>query len=234
MSISTQDFNEIIKYPFQDKQWFSKLIVQGFVLFLLCFVFFIGIPFLTGFMVVCAQKALKKDPTLPGWDEWGTYWRLGWKALAVNLVYALPIIIPSMFMVIGVIAFTLFAESQTQNDPLLAGGFTLGIGLFFLFYAFLMIYFLALYIIQPIYMGIIAAGGTVRDGLSLKSKIWPFLKVNVGSTLICLGIVYLVGMVSSMGMLILFIGYFFTYPYALAVSGYSYGVLYRNSSVKPV
>lgn len=226
MSISNQEFKEILLYPIRDESWFSKVCLQVGVMFLLCFVF-VGFPFLTGYMVRCAQKAMANDHTLPGWDEWGVYWKLGWKAIGVGLVFSLPIIvIEVLFMMVFGIMLGLHAVYNINE-----AWFGLLIVLGAAMYVCLLCYSIILAFFQPAYLAAIAAGRTLGESLSLK-RLWPYVKTNWLTILVAMAITYLAGLIACSGMLVFFIGIFLTYGYAIAAGGYTYGVIYRNSTVK--
>ncbi len=226
MAITGQQFNEIIKYPFQDPQWFSRLCLQGAVLMLLSFMF-IGIPFAIGYMIRCIQKGISGEQTLPDWSEWGTYWKLGWKAFAVNITYMVPLF--ALWAVAGIVVLiiVLLVNANSDLEPLAALAVLVGI----LTYGVTMIYSLAMWFFQPALFTAVAVGKTFSESIRFK-MIWPYIKANIGNIIIGIAIVYLAGMVASFGMFVFFIGLFFTMGYSYAVSGYTYGSIYRHSSVK--
>lgn len=226
MAFSSHDFNEVIRYPFLDDQWFSKLCLQGAVLFLLS-MFFIGIPFMAGWNIALIKAGIDGKKQLPGWDQWGEYWRLGWRAFAVGIVYAVPIIAACLFLFVPAIILFIVAEESSQLEAVaVIGVLLMGIGVMFV-----MAYSLALYIVQPAYLTALAVGLPVRTAINIKIM-WRYIQPNIAAIIITLGVAYLAGMMASVGMFIFFIGYFFTFPYAVAVTGYAYGIVYRNSTVK--
>lgn len=226
MSITNQEFKEILLYPITDENWFSKVCLQVAVMFLLCF-FFVGIIFLTGYMVRCVQKGMVGDKTLPGWDEWGVYWKLGWKTIGVGLIFALPIIVVEVLSVVVFGIFLGLADSYNINEAWLGVMVLLGGGV----YIFLLCYSIVLAFLQPAYLSAIAAGRTVLESASLK-RLWPYVKANWVTILVGMAIFYLTGLIACSGFFVFFIGIFLTYGYAVAAGGYTYGVIYRNSPVK--
>lgn len=226
MAISGQQFSEIMKYPFQDKQWFSKLCLQGAALVLVSFTL-IGIPFAIGYMIRCIQKGIEGDQTLPDWNEWGTYWKLGWKAFAVNLVYMAPLI--ALWGLIGVciLIIVLIVNAEPNLEALSALAVIAGI----VGYGITMLYSLIMWFFQPALFTAVAVGKSFSEAIRFK-LIWPYVKANVVTILIGIAIVYLAGMIASAGMFIFFIGILFTMGYSYAVSGYTYGSIYRHSLVK--
>lgn len=226
MAITSQQFNEIIKYPFQDPQWFSRMCLQGAVLMLLSFMF-IGIPFAIGYMIRCIQKGIAGDQTLPDWSEWGTFWKLGWKAFAVNIVYMAPVFAIWILVGLCVLVIALVANANSDLEPLAGVAVLLGI----VAYGITMVYSLLMMLVQPALFTAAAVGKTFSETIHPK-MIWPYIKANIANILIGIAIIYLTSMIASFGMFIFFIGIFFTIGYSYAVSGYTYGSIYRHSSVK--
>lgn len=226
MAITSQQFSEIIKYPFQDPQWFSRLCLQGAVLFLFTFTF-IGIPFAIGFMIRCIQKGISGDQTLPDWSEWGTFWKLGWKAFAVNLVYMAPLFAVWLLVGLCVLVIALVVNANSDLEPLSAFAVLLGI----FAYGITMIYSLLMMLVQPALLTAAAIGKTFSESIRLKMFL-PYIKANIANILIGIAIIYLASMIATFGMFVFFIGIFFTIGYSYAVTGYTYGSIYRHSSVK--
>ncbi|MDP3970867.1 MAG: DUF4013 domain-containing protein [bacterium] len=164
MAITSDHFLEILKYPFQDKQWFSKLILQGAVLFMLSMIF-VGIPFMAGYVIVLKQKAIDSDSSLSGWSDWGNYWKLGWKSILVGFVYALPIFFVSGFVMFLGLFVALFLENAGSGEEWIAFLFFIPLGIALLL---IIATSVALYFIQPAYQAAIAAGATVRQCFQIK------------------------------------------------------------------
>lgn len=223
MAISSSDFQTILKYPFSDKLWFSRLCLQGGLLLFLTF-FLIGIPFLTGYMIRCTQKAMRGEVGLPSWSEWGLFWKLGWKTLWVGLVYSSPLVLA--WLVGGGIAVGGFvlAEYENEFEPLIA----ISIGILVLLYGLTFLFSITMWFVQPAYIPLLAQGKTTRECLALRRHIWPYVKENFVNILIIVAIIYLSGLVAALGLVFFGIGYFLTFPYSLAVTGYAYGLVYRT------
>ncbi len=226
MTLSGQDFSNVLKAPFQDKQWGVNLILQGALLLFLSF-FIIGVPFLTGFMLAITRRTINNDPTLPNW-EWGRYFKDGMKMLGVGIVYIAPLLAAW----IGV--FVLFFVSVllvNQNDVFAVLTFVsalLMMGMYvlnFLFVIFMMF-------VQQAYVPLVAIGAPLRECFQFKTYIWPYLKHNIGNILLGILLGYLAGIIASVGMVFLFVGYFFTFPYAIAVMANVYGLVYRQSVIQ--
>lgn len=228
MTFTGQDIAAIFKYPIQDPQWFSKLILQGAVLSFLCF-FLVGIPFLMGFILMITKRSIENNTTLPDWSDWGMYWRLGWRGIATQFLYMLPLLIMWFFVVmffIAAIALTSYDESF--GILMIPNGI-----LYLVAYLVTFLYSLALsFFVQPTYSALLAVGAPIRACFRFKEFIWPYTKANIANLLLGLLLIYLASMIASFGMFFFFIGYFFTFPYALAITGYIHGLIYRQSPIQ--
>lgn len=222
MAFDGDDFGKVLKYPFQDPQWFSKMALQGAVLFLLCFVL-IGFPFLAGYMIRCTQKGLTGETTLPGWDEWGDYWRLGWKAIGVSFVYALPIYMVYGLMIIGLIGIAAVEEPSLIILASIGG---------IVAYLAMMLYGIALIFIQSAANVAVALDRSFSECLELKSRLWPYIKTNIGGILFAMLAVWIAAIASYVGFLAFLVGFFFTMNYFVTVNGYSQGLIHHKSKVK--
>jgi hypothetical protein len=227
MSITSAEFKEVLLYPVQDKQWFVKLCLQVGLMFLLCF-FLVGIPFLTGYMVRCTQKGINKDNTLPDWNEWGLFWKLGWKIIGVSLVFSLPAVLLIIFFIALVVLIIILNLSGLVSESAYVIIGLSGMMVYFV----MLVYSLAMMFLQPAYLAAVAAGKSFRDCIAIKKMLWPYIKANAITILVGLAILYLIGIIAMLGMFVFFVGIFLTYGYYIAAGGYTYGLIYRQSTVK--
>lgn len=227
MQFTSQDLSDILQFPFKDKQWFSKLCLQGALLLFLSF-FFIGIPFLNGFMARLLDQSIKGETTLPGWSEWGTYWRLGWKSLVVNFLYMLPAVGIWFVLVMGMmmLQFLSLADKNLELLPLLF------LPVIFFAYGCMFLYTFAMQFVQAAYLPVIAQDAPMTAAFDLKGYVWPYIKQNALAIFIGFLIIYIASLIASVGMFALFIGYFFTLPYAFGVMAQVHGLIYRRSTIK--
>lgn len=226
MTLNAQDLSTVLKAPFQDKQWGVNLVLQGAVLTFFSF-FLIGIPFLSGFILAITRNAIKGDTTLPNW-QLGQYFTDGMKMLAAGIVYLLPIW--AAWFVVGI----LFIVSilLTEQDDVFAFLTIISAVLMMALYALTFLYSLALMFVQPAYIPLLALGAPFKACFQFKGYIWPYIKQNIANILLGILFSYLAGMIASIGMVFLFVGYFFTFPYALAVIGNIHGLVYRRSALQ--
>lgn len=226
-SLSGADFNRILAYPLKDNDWFVKLCLQGAVLFLLAFTI-IGAPLFIGFLLAFVRKGINGEDTLPDWSEWAQYWKDGWRLFAVNLAYLSPVLFVWMVVAFSYIISIALIAVDDEFAPLLFICVLLSIG----GYALTIVFSVVMWFIGPAVQPLVALGVPIKQCLNLKGYIWPYIKVNIIGIILSVIITYLAGLIASLGMFMLFIGLFLTYPYAIAVAGYSIGSVYRLSPIK--
>lgn len=225
MSFDSDDFTNALQYPFQDPQWFSKLCLQGALLILLSCVV-VGIPFFIGYMVRCTQKAINGEATLPGWNEWGMFWHLGWRALVLNLFHGiLAWTIPFVLLILfGFIAF--LEGGKIEDSQVLT---VLGL----LLYGPLFLAALYMYCAQFFIAAAVAQKQPLSKGFSLRS-VWRYTTHNFGAIVFAWVTAAIAGVLAYAGLLLLLIGYLLTLPYQIAVTGWVQGMVYKKAAVKVI
>jgi Protein of unknown function (DUF4013) len=98
-------------FPFQDKSWFSKLIIAALISFVPILNFA-----LIGWMVEIAHRVMNREPEeLPGWDNFGKKWMGGLYYAVAGFIYSLPVMLVACVM--GAISFgSSLALSQNNNN----------------------------------------------------------------------------------------------------------------------
>ncbi|EKD78460.1 MAG: hypothetical protein ACD_41C00345G0008 [uncultured bacterium] len=230
MTLSGSDFNFIIKYPFSGKDWFVRICLQGAVLMLLC-PFLIGIPFFTGFVMTITRRGIDGSADYPGWNEWGLFWKRGWKALVINFVYYIPILV-IFFTYFAVVLIPILIGTATEVDEIAAIGAIFGAFGMVLLYACLFFYMIFFAVVQMATAPLIALDVPLSASFQFKQYIWPYIKANALNLVLAWLISYIAGLVAAMGMVFLFFGLFLTLPIAVAITAYAHGVIYRISPVK--
>ena len=109
-------------FPFQDKSWFSKLIIAALISMVPILNFA-----LVGWMVEIARRVMAHElEELPGWDNFGKKWMGGLYYAVAGFIYALPVMLVACIM--GAISFgsTIAISQQNSTDgltsALMAGG----------------------------------------------------------------------------------------------------------------
>ncbi|MFQ6020549.1 MAG: DUF4013 domain-containing protein [Candidatus Aenigmatarchaeota archaeon] len=112
-------YGDAIKRPFQD----LKTFIIGVIVMIIPVVnFTIG----TGYLLVCARTAMRRDFKLPKWKDWGDLFIKGLIAFIITILYFIPTIV-LFFLTIGTSLFAGLTGTQTAIDILLMLS-TAGIG----------------------------------------------------------------------------------------------------------
>ena len=220
------DIGKSFTFPFEDKQWITKLGLGGLITF---------IPILnfawTGYTVELIRNVMNDAPEpLPNWDDFGKKLTDGLILALASLIYALPIIavfcLPMGFMIVPAL---LSGNSDMQGIADAAMG--LGSAVFFCLLCVFAIYALALSVVYPAILVLYAREGNFaacfkfRDILDLIQKnSSPFFTawaVNLGASF---GISLVVGIAQSILSIIPCIGW-------IAAFVLSFGVIVYITSV---
>jgi hypothetical protein len=102
------DVGKSIRFVFEDKQWFSKVLIGSLILLVsipLTFVLvgFLGLAIVSGYSLdVLRNVRAGSARPLPEWrDHWGEWLIEGLKLLLILLVWSLPLIVLNVFNSIG-------------------------------------------------------------------------------------------------------------------------------------
>src|SRR5438132_12450645 len=93
------DFVKPLGFVFDDPRWIPKVLLGG--VFALASIVFIGIFFIYGYLARLVRNVIDGvEPPLPEWDDLGEFFYEGLRLFAVGLVYALPIAIVALGLVV--------------------------------------------------------------------------------------------------------------------------------------
>ncbi len=102
------DVGKSIRFTFEDKQWFSKVLIGSLILLVslpLTFVLvgFLGLAIVTGYSLdVLRNVRAGSSQPLPEWrDRWGEWLIAGLKLMLIVFVWSLPLIVLNVFTGIG-------------------------------------------------------------------------------------------------------------------------------------
>ncbi len=212
------DFARPFTFVFDDPNWVPKVLVGG--LFFLAIFLLVGIFFVMGYMARLTRNVIAGvTHPLPEWDDLGDYFGEGLMLVGVSLIYTLPI------MVLGVL-FVLPAAilSDADNESLrnLGGCFLGSLWCLLIPLSFAIMFFLPAALLMVV--------TTRRFSAAFEfARLWSFIKANIGNYLLAI-IIYLVArFVAGFGFFLLCVGIFFTEFWALCVTSYAFGDVYRLS-----
>lgn len=204
------DFGKSFSYVFEDENWISKVLV-GVVITLIPIVNFASY----GYMIQVLKNVRDGvERPLPEWDNFGKYFVDGLKSLVGFLVYFIPVFVLSFVMIPVGIA----AENGAVSDDVVAMVMFLVMCLMFIFIAVPMFLYPALYIQY-------AKNDSIGDMFNI-SEIWDLIGKNLGNYVIVLLMIFFVlGLISAAGILLCFVGVFFTAWWVQLIAAHMMGQL---------
>lgn len=204
-------FENSFKYVFKDPQWVSKLAVASLFSFLTFFL--IGIPFLNGYVVRIIRWRLQDKDGLPSWEDLGGMFVDGLKIMLISLGYALPI----LMMAMGMLVVSLVLGQNEDLAPLI-------ILLFLPFQGLLMLYSLAMVLIQPWTFYTVASGQPLSSAYHLKPY-FKAIKQDWTNPILAILFIWVASSLASFGLFVFLIGLFIALGYVMMVMGDIYGRL---------
>jgi len=211
-----KDLGRAFSFPFKDPNWIGKFLVG--VVFMLLSIFLVGIFVLVGYFIQITQRVMRQEALpLPEWGDIGGKLVLGFKFCVVYFLYLLPVFL----LMIPLIVLPLLAEISGDEDV-----FALVTLVYSFAYTLVVIpYSLALTVLIPIIIYRFAEREKISDALDLAAVIREF-KHNWQNTVIVALIAVAIQSFAGVGMIVFFVGLFFTIMYAYVVSAYLTGALY--------
>jgi len=204
------DYGKSFTFVFEDEKWISKFVI-GVLITLVPIVNFATY----GYMVQLLKNVRDgEEYPLPEWDDFGKMFIDGLKFLVGALVYALPIFLLSFVIMI----FAIIAESGGAAETVFTGGIVLVSCLTLIFSLLILLVYPALYIQY-------AKDDQISDMFRL-GDMWDLFKANPANYLIILLMIFfVVGFIASFGMIVCFVGIFFTAWWAQLVTAHMLGQL---------
>lgn len=209
------DFGLAFSYVFKDPDWFKKIALVAVI----ALIPIIGQMVLIGWGLEISHRVIHRDPVpLPDVD-FGRDLSMGFKAFVVSLVYSLPIIVVSIPYSIIMAAVSDGASSN--------GDFAIAVlSLCFTLFAFL--YGLALAMVFPASMGLLASEGTISAALNLKD-VFALIKAAPVAYLLVLLAELIAGFISPLGAIACGIGVLLTAAYAQTIVAHFTGQAYNEA-----
>ncbi|RLT36509.1 MAG: DUF4013 domain-containing protein [Chloroflexi bacterium] len=216
------DIGRALTFFTEDERWIEKTAIGTGVLllsFLLSFILVgvVGFVIVMGYSVRLLQNVRDGvNPVLPEWDQWGADLGRGFKLFVVQFIWALPIIL----IVVPIVIVSALVGGSGNSDA--AAGFAALLGLCATCISFLVAIFYVL--IQPAITIFFAENEEISDGLQI-ARIWDWTRSHIGEVVI-VTIVYVVGSMiigtvgSIAGVILCGIGLIVTLPLAQLVIYY--------------
>ncbi len=209
------DVGRSISYVFQDPQWLKKIVIGGLLSIIPIFGTFVTI----GYWIRVAQGVANGyELPLPEWDDFGGDFIRGLKAFVALIVWAIPLII---LFTCGAIPFSLAGNSS--NGAVSAFGVLFGVG----FYGIATLCSLALAFVAPVIVGRVVMQNSVNAAFDF-STIINESRANAVPLLIIVGMTLVLRFVAGFGIILCFVGIFFTWFLSYVMLSHLYGQLWRR------
>src|SRR5947209_4348294 len=109
------DFLKPLTFVFDDPRWIQKVLIGG--LFIIASFILIGVFFIFGYMARLARNVIRGDQyPLPEWDDLGEYFSEGVKLFVVGLIYAIPIAIVTVILVVPMAIMGNNSDNETVRS----------------------------------------------------------------------------------------------------------------------
>jgi hypothetical protein len=206
----SMDLGLAFSFPFQDEEWVKKVLIAAVLLFIP----FIGWLAVFGWALEITRRVIRQsEEPLPDWTEITDLLVLGLKGFAISFIYSIPVMllsVPVMFLgwfedLEGIVAFLSICTSCLT-----------------------FLYSIILWVALPAAFGILADSDNVGEAIN-PSKILELVRAAPGAYVIALVGIIISGLVSSIGIILCFIGVLFTSAYAMAFTGHVYGQAYNEA-----
>ena len=203
-------FGDAFTFVFQDPDWFKKIIIPGLVGLLIPVV---GQLVLLGWALKVTLNVIRNNPNpLPSMDFGGDLGR-GFKAWVVGLVYALPMLILYLPIII-LTAFVGDSNEQTFGIILAIAGACFGF--------LMLLYGIVMGLMLPAAYAKVTIEDSIGAGLAF-GEVFGMVRKNLVTYLLILVGTLAAGFISSLGSIACFVGIFVTVPYSFAIMGHLYG-----------
>jgi hypothetical protein len=210
------DFAKPFTYVFDDPRWVQKILIGG--LFQLACVVLVGVFFILGYIARTARNVIAGEATpLPEWDDLGGFFNEGVRLFAVCLAYILPIFIIFLSVLIPAGILSDIDDSGVQA---IASGMAGCVVCLFVPISMMVLLFL------PAALTLVIVEQRFNAAFEI-SRIWDFVRANIGNYLLAFVIFVIARFLSGFGMALLCIGVFFTAFWSVLITTHAFAQVYR-------
>lgn len=143
------DIGKAITFIPDDDEWIGKIAIGGGIVFASTIIPLIPLIFLVGYQVAVAKNVMSgEEKTLPEWKEWGQLFMDGLVVWVAQFVYAIPIALLTVCVVLTSIAL---ANSESGAGAALAG--TIAFSCLLILFAIALVFIMPALYIQYIRYG---------------------------------------------------------------------------------
>jgi hypothetical protein len=214
------DIGKAFTYTFEDESWLTKILLGGLFTFLS--IILVGIPFMLGYFTETIKNVYLGQPRpLPNWgDNLGGLFAKGLKVVVGVLVWSLPIIVFSC--IYGVVLGTATSNLQRGQEGLITA-------VSICFNCLVIIYSLVMSAALPAALMKFAVTEQLGAFFAFRD-IFGFITSNLGNYIIALIVYWLASFIGSFGVILCFVGMFFTVWWSTLVGAHLFGQVYRAAN----
>jgi hypothetical protein len=204
------DIGSSFTYMFQDEDWIKKILIGG-VVSLIPIVNFAAI----GYMIQTLRNVRDGQPLpLPEWDQFGQYFIDGLWIFLIFLVWSIPIILVACLQGVGTAILAEANEDAASALSIISVCFSCLIAL----WAFVIA------AVSPAILVHYAKAGEFMAGFQF-SEILDIIRTNIGNYIIVILLVWVAGLIASLGVILCVVGVIFTQFWSYLVGGHLMGQL---------
>lgn len=209
------DFGKAFSFPFHPTRWVEQLLIPALITLIPVF----GQIYLAGWYLDITRRVIRGDADpLPDLDI-GRHFVDGLKAVVIGLVYAIPLLV---LVVPVVIATNISTNGDNQGSNAVVALTML------CFVTFMAIYTLALAFVLPAALGNFVAKNDIAAAFRFP-EVFGLLRAAPAAYLLVLLCTLLTSIIAPLGSALCVIGIAATTLYAMAVNGYLYGAAYLQT-----
>jgi hypothetical protein len=226
------DIGKAFSFVFEDTDWAAKvligigILVAGLVLSWLIIPGILAGLLLSGYSLEITRRVIRGDAVvLPAWEDWGRLLMDGLQVAIIGIVYALPIIVLSLC--VGAPLQWIAEGSAYSSSP---GGGEVATGLLgAALGCFNFLWAIVLSLTLPAAIAKFAAEGELAAAFKF-GEVIALIRNNLTTYLLTAVMVWVTGIMASLGLVLCLIGVFFTAVYAQLVNGHLYGQAYLEAT----
>jgi hypothetical protein len=204
------DIGSSFSYMFQDEGWIKKILIGG-VVGIIPIVNFAAI----GYMIQIIRNVRDGQALpLPEWDEFGKYFMDGLWIFLIFLVWSIPIILVACLQGVGTAIIAESNEQAANAYGIISACFT----------CLIVLWGLVIAAVSPAIFVRFAEVGEFMVGFQF-SEIFDIIRVNVGNYIIVILLIWLAGLIASLGLILCLVGVIFTQFWSYLVAGNLVGQL---------
>ena len=219
------DIGSAFTYVFDDEEWIKKLAIGGaiFLVGVLTLPILIGFVILfipAGYMFQVLKNVRDQNPTpLPEWTDFGALLKVGFFVSLIFFIYNIPV-----YLFACAAPIVQLLPEMTQMDADAASAI-----------AFVAVCLNCVQMILSLLIAFIIPGALIKyaqydnfGGAFKFGEIFSFISANIGDYIIAILLSWVASLIGMFGIILCFIGLFFTMFWSVLVTGNLYGQLARK------